>query len=601
MQYMEKFNLNTLSQELVNKIAAGEVVERPASVVKELVDNSIDSGATKIEIKVANGGIDLVEVSDNGVGIPMEFLADIFKSHTTSKISTYEDLNSVLYMGFRGEALPSILSVSNISVISKHRGSDTGGKIEFKSFDNYSIKKAPRESGTVVTVKHIFENIPVRKKYLKTPQTEYRKILEILYPYFLIYPNISFKLTKDRRVVFNLASLPDSKPHTVLLERVEEVLKEEFVKRMTKVFYSGAGMKITGLVAHPSDHQKRSVNQYMFVNGRPIWDNGVARAVVQAYERYIPLGERIPFVVNIDIKPELVDVNIHPKKEEVRFLNPFRVYSAVEEAVKKAVITITSYKTEREFSPSEYKSRSLVNKDMDKKTYSSKDITFTPKVSSSVRDSLLFSKEVLSSGGYTQLENLETESSDSIRNIFQIFNKYIVIEFVNDTLWLVDQHAAAERITFEKLSNSKGMDKQKLLIPTEITLSEKELAVLKELKEFFAGISIDYSVKKGSIEIESVPVEFIESDLKKLFDDIFSLSDEVRDIAKNISKLKDNLFATMSCHTSIRSGQSLHRDEMISLYNELIDCKNPYSCPHGRPVVWRLKLSEIDSNFERTY
>ena len=398
-----------------------------------------------------------------------------------------------------------------------------------------------------------------------------------------------------------MASLPDSKPHTVLLERVEEVLKEEFVKRMTKVFYSGAGMKITGLVAHPSDHQKRSVNQYMFVNGRPIWDNGVARAVVQAYERYIPLGERIPFVVNIDIKPELVDVNIHPKKEEVRFLNPFRVYSAVEEAVKKAVITITSYKTEREFSPSEYKSRSLVNKDMDKKTYSSKDITFTPKVSSSVRDSLLFSKEVLSSGGYTQLENLETESSDSIRNIFQIFNKYIVIEFVNDTLWLVDQHAAAERITFEKLSNSKGMDKQKLLIPTEITLSEKELAVLKELKEFFAGISIDYSVKKGSIEIESVPVEFIESDLKKLFDDIFSLSDEVRDIAKNISKLKDNLFATMSCHTSIRSGQSLHRDEMISLYNELIDCKNPYSCPHGRPVVWRLKLSEIDSNFERTY
>jgi len=194
---MNKYVLNELSQDVVNKIAAGEVVERPASVVKELVDNSIDAGATKIQIKVVNGGIDLIEVSDNGSGIPKESLADIFKPHTTSKISSLEDLNNLLTMGFRGEALSTIVSVSDVVLSSKYIDSDSAFEIEYKEVNDFNIKKTARESGTVVTVKNIFANIPARRKYLKTAQTEYKKILDILYPYFLIYPNIHFTLIKD--------------------------------------------------------------------------------------------------------------------------------------------------------------------------------------------------------------------------------------------------------------------------------------------------------------------------------------------------------------------------------------------------------------------
>ncbi len=410
---------------------------------------------------------------------------------------------------------------------------------------------------------------------------------------------------KDSKIVIDLKDIKDSKENTIVKERVENILKEEFVSRMLKVFYDGSGMKVTGLIAHPSDHQKRSNHQYIFVNRRPIWDNGVARAVIQGYERYIPFGERVPFILLIDIRPDLIDVNVHPRKEEIRFLNPFRAYSGVQEAVKKSLSTTMSYKIDSEFRPSNQEEMSFVNRGMDKKIYTSKDIRFDKKQSGSVRDSLLFSKEVLSDTSYMRNEPTN-ESQDQyigFRNIFQIFNKYIVIEFENDTLWVIDQHAAAERITFEKLKNLKGMeiDKQTMLVPSVKKFSIKELEVLDELSDFFKRLGFEYSIKKDCIEITSVPVEFVGTDFEKLFDEIFQLSDDVKDIKKNIDKLTDDILATMSCHGSVRSGQSLHKEEMIDIYRKLIKCENPYSCPHGRPAVWKLKLSDIDSNFERTY
>lgn len=600
---MEKIKLNTLSQELVNQIAAGEVIERPASVVKELVDNSVDAGSTRIQIKLINGGIDLIEVSDNGVGIEKENLEKVFKPHTTSKISSLEDLNTLLTMGFRGEALSTILSVADIGLVSKYIDSDVANEIVFKSFNDSSIKKSARESGTVVSVKNIFSNIPARRKFLKTGQTEYKKILDVLYPYFLIYPNIHFTVIKDSKTVIDLKSISQTKENTVVKERIEEVLKEDFVKRMLKVYYDGSGMKVTGLIAHPSDHQKRSNPQYIFVNRRPIWESGIARAVIQGYERYIPFGERVPFILLIDIKPELIDVNVHPRKEEIRFLNPFRAYSGVEEAVNKSISSVTSYKIDSNFKPDTQGPMSFVNRDMDRKIYTNKDIRFEGNQSGSVRDSLLFSKEVLANTMYTKNDHTNIQEDRGFRNIFQIFNKYIVIEFEDDTLWVIDQHAAAERITFEKLkiSNNKNIEKQNLLVSTNIKFSQKELIVIEELNNFFSGLGFEYTVLKDGIDIATVPVEFVGADFEKLFDEIFELSDDIKDISKSIDRLREDILANMSCHGSVRSGQSLHREEMIDLYKKLIKCENPYSCPHGRPAVWKLKLSDIDSNFERTY
>ena len=600
---MNKYVLNELSQDVVNKIAAGEVVERPSSVVKELVDNSIDAGATKIQIKVVNGGIDLIEVSDNGSGIPKESLADIFRPHTTSKISSLEDLNNLLTMGFRGEALSTIVSVSDVVLSSKYIDSDSAFEIEYRGINDFSIKKTARESGTVVTVRNIFANIPARRKYLKTAQTEYKKILDILYPYFLIYPNIHFTLIKDEKKVFDLINLPNTKAGDISKERVKEVLKGEFTDRMLKLFFNGNSIEILGLTAHPQDHQKTTANQYIFVNNRPIWDSGVAKAVIQGYERYIPFGERVPFIINIKINPDQIDVNVHPRKEEIRFLNPFRVYASVTEAVSKAVRASVSYKIESEFKPAEFTSDNIKRKE-----YTNRNITFSPNQSASVRDSLLFSKEVLNESSYIKTatsENTQVDEKEGegIRNIFQIFNKYIVIEFENDILWIIDQHAAAERINFEKFKKAKegNIDKQNLLVPVAIPASENELVIFDELKSIFSDLGFDYKMWKDKIIINSVPVEFVNTDFKKLFDEIFSLGNEQSDVSKGANKLKEDILATMACHASVRSGQSLHREEMIDIYKRLMQCENPYSCPHGRPAVWKLKLSEIDSNFERTY
>jgi DNA mismatch repair protein MutL len=603
----KKVTLNKLPQELVNQIAAGEVIERPASVIKELLDNSIDAGSTKIGIKVVNGGIDLIEVSDNGMGIPGEDIEDIFKAHTTSKISTLEDLNSLLTMGFRGEALSTIVSVSKVKMSSKYIDEEFGNEILFKNFSDSSVKKSARESGTVITVENIFDNIPVRKKFLKSAQTEYKRIVEVLIPYFLIYPNIHFILQKDSKVVYDLRSVANSKPNTVSMERLEQVIKDDFVKRMVKLFYDGSGVKISGFSAHPSDHQKRVLHQYLFVNGRPVRDNGVTRSIFQGYERYIPHGERVPYVVLININPDLVDINVHPRKEEIRFLNPFRVYSAVEEAVKKSISGVTSYRMEnREFKPV-----------TQEKTYSKspKDITFDSSRTSSVRDSLLFSKEALSNENYIDTLSKDESQKESFtkyegeisnkkfRNIFQIFNKYIVIEFEDNNLWIIDQHAAAERITFEKLKNSKkgSIEKQTFLVPFEVNLTDSEIIVMEELKEFFNNIGIDYTIEKSGIKITSSPVEFIKADFKIVFDEVFALSDDTKSIANEIERLKEDIYATVACHSSVRSGQFLHREEMIDIYKNLSNCENPYSCPHGRPAVWKLTLSEIDKNFERTY
>jgi len=592
----EKIVLNKLSDELVNKIAAGEVIERPASVVKELIDNSIDANAERIQIKVVNGGMDLIEVSDDGVGIPKENISNVFDAHTTSKISSFDDLNHLLTMGFRGEALSTILAVSKVKLLSRYIGEEIANEVSFKQSGEIVLKSGAREKGTIISVENIFGNIPARRKFLKSAQTEYRKILEILIPYFLIYPNIHFTLVRDSKIIYDLVRIPNSKSNTVEKERFNTLHKEEYVKRMLKVFFDGGGIKISGFVAHPSDHQKKAKNQYIFVNRRPIKDIGISRAVYQGMNRYIPHGERVSFVLLLDINPDLVDVNVHPKKEEVRFLNPFRVYSSVEESIKKAVESATSFKIEnREFNSSNT---------IQSKRYAPRDISFGNGRGGSVQESLLFSKEALSEvsyGVYTQKQLLIEDLS--IRNIFQIFNKYIVIEFNEDILWIVDQHAAAERITFEKLKKSKkeNLELQKLLVPFEIQMSEIEIVGMEELKEFFKELGFEYDIKDKKIYISSTPVEFVNTNFKIFFEEIFALSDDIRNISKEILRLKEDIYATMSCHGSVRSGQSLRREEMIDIYKKLIKCDNPYSCPHGRPAVWKMKLSEIDMNFERTY
>ena len=590
----DKVVLKRLPQELVNKIAAGEVVERPASVVKELVDNSIDAKATRIEVEIEMGGMKKIKVGDNGTGIPKENLEYIFDSHTTSKISTFEDLNSLLTMGFRGEALSTISSVSTVEISSKYINEEIGASVSLTSKNEKAVKSSAKEQGTVVVVENLFERVPARKKFLKSADTEYKKILEVLIPYFLIYPNIHFVLIKDGKKIFDLKEIPSSKEGDIDERRVKEVLSGEFVKNMLKVYSDGAGLKITGFVGHPSLHQKGSANQYLFVNRRPVRDSGVNRAIYQGFARYIPSGQRVPFILLLDIDSKLVDVNVHPRKEEVRFLNPFRVYIAVEQAVKKSLESATSYRKEASREPV----MPLP------KQYAPMDIYVGKRGKDSVQDSLLFTKEALAPSFSSKgLEEYipQKEERLSVRDIFQIFNKYIVVEFSEDTLWVIDQHAAAERITFEKLKNRTGIERQKFLVPFEIILSTLEIEGMKQTKEFFNELGFEYELKGSKVLVSSTPVEFLDADFKKLFEEVFALTDDIENISNELERLREDIYATMACHTSVRSGQKLKREEMLDIYNSLVECKNPYSCPHGRPVVWKMSLSDIDMNFDRTY
>lgn len=585
--------LNKLSQELINQIAAGEVIERPSSVIKELIDNSIDANSTKITVKVKKGGIELIEVSDNGNGIEKENLLDIFLPHTTSKISSLEDLEKIHTLGFRGEALSTILSISKVSVNSKEKVEENAYSVNFDN--SKDIIKSARDNGTTISVKNIFFNTPARLKYIKSEQTEYRKILEIFIEYALSFPNIHFILEKDGKEAFNL-------PQSNILERIKSVIKNDFTNRLIQIKFEGMGMKVTGFIAHPNDAVSKTDYQYIFINSRPIWDNGIAKAVRQGYSRFIPDNLRTPFILFIDIDSNLLDVNVHPRKEEVRFQNPFRVFSSVEQAVSSALSTSlsNSYSQPKSDIPSSFFDSGNIKY---KPNNEIKEIKFDKKPSDfNIRKSINFSKELLSNKLIDSDDSFKSNSFQEPKNVFQIFNKYIVLEF-EDTLWMIDQHAAAERINFEKLNNQysgKISEIQTLLVPVELNISELEKEFISENIDNFKKLGFDIDLKE-TLLIKSVPSFILYEDIENVFRSIFEISDSEDDLHFKFEKKKTDILATMACHGSVRAGQRLSIEECLNIYKELGKCENPHSCPHGRPAVWRLKLSEIDTNFYRTY
>ncbi|MFH1547479.1 MAG: DNA mismatch repair endonuclease MutL, partial [bacterium] len=332
--------IHKLDQKVIDQIAAGEVVERPSSVLKELLENSIDADSTIITVKIRNGGIDYLEVQDKGVGISKDDLDECLNSHSTSKILQIDDIENIDTLGFRGEALSSISSVSTISVVSKERDSEELGGYKIKSIfgDKSETSSASRDVGTTIVVESLFQNIPARKKFLKSGKTEYRKILDVFQKIVLINPHIHFILFNDDKQVFNLPLVTDSQKGTLHPQRVSEIVKNI---KLLPIFYDGEGITIGGFVGHPKHFSSRVSDQYIFVNGRGIWDSGIAKSISLGASRYIPVGSKIPFVISITILPHLIDVNVHPQKSEIRFANPYRVYSAVEDAVKKSLSSIS--------------------------------------------------------------------------------------------------------------------------------------------------------------------------------------------------------------------------------------------------------------------
>ncbi len=576
------------------------MVERPASVVKELIENAIDADADKITIKLKNNGLDLIQVEDNGKGIDEENLSVAPDSHTTSKLAKLEDLENIHSMGFRGEALASIASVSNLSIISKTKNSDSGKEITINYGKKSEVKETSSNTGTNVSVKQLFHKIPARKKFLKSPQTEYRHILEIFNNYALAFPNITFKLVKDENAIHNLPAINKESKNEEIKVRIHDLFGDKISRNVVPVNYDSPYVQINGLIGHPQIARSRKSHQMTFLNKRPISDPIISKAVYNAHRGLIPKGKYPVFFLFLKMNPSDVDVNVHPRKSEVRFREGQRVFRSIQDAVRSAILKFLQKDSKEAFK--EYGKKFQKAKETRKNSdFKSKYTSYRKRPSQkTTREAVEFTKSLLE----------KTKQSNIRRGVdftgaIQVFNSFIIIQKEEELLF-IDQHAAAERVTYEQLKGQIDHEKietQGLLMGEVINLSERDFQLIKSVRKDLENLGIKINIfGQKDIKVESLPAILEKSNVNDLITDIIDSLNEVGDleeIPQAFEDAKKHVIETMACHSSIRAGMKLEQREIDDLITKLLKCKNPYSCPHGRPIVWKMEKYKLEKKFKR--
>lgn len=580
--------IKKLDPHLVNKIAAGEVIERPASVVKELVENSIDAGASTIEIKVRKAGIKEITVSDDGEGFTEDDLKLAVKRHTTSKISREKDLESIHTLGFRGEALASIIEVSRLIITTKKKMKDTGIKLSGQGGEIKEVKTTGRGKGTTVQVKDLFFNTPARKKYLRTERTEFYHIKKTVKRFILSHPQSHFRLIHNGRKII------DSPKASGLREVISDLYDPTLAKSMIEIESKGNQLRVSGLVSDLLNTRSNRAEQFTFVNGRYVRNKTLSYVIGKSYQGLIEKGRHPLIFLYLNINPQMVDVNVHPKKEEVRFTN----LSLVKNQVKSAV-TGGLQSAGMAFSSKQYK----------------------PSVKREGRAGMTLDEKSTASGGWEKLDlqaeleevkerkSLE-EKMDKKRGykiIGQLLDTYILVQTI-EGLRIIDQHVAHERYLFEKLTkqiaNGK-VAKQRLLIPITIDLSFDESELLKDSLELLdqkLGIGMEY-FGGGSFILRDWPQVLTERLSKEDFQStmesiVEALENEDLD-EMDLDELIRDLAAEMACHGAIKAGTSLDYAEISDLLDRLEYLDNPQTCPHGRPIIIEYSLKELNKMFKR--
>ncbi|MCM8759123.1 MAG: DNA mismatch repair endonuclease MutL [Candidatus Omnitrophica bacterium] len=562
--------IQILPEEIVSKIAAGEVIERPASVVKELIENSIDAGAKKIRVLLVNGGKNLIKVSDDGIGIEKDDLPLLFQRHSTSKIKSFDDIFRINSMGFRGEALYSIGSVSEIFLRSKTKKDDIGWQIHVKNGKKSDPKPIAMQQGTEIEVYNLFASIPARRKFLKSDSYEFRKILDTLIPYTLLHPEISFFLIHNEKTIFEL--YPEFSEKT-RLSKVFNIQEQNLIEITWAAPDKSFFLK---LVSGDINVQRPKKDvQFIFINNRPIQHNGLSFVVNDIYKKYLPSDTYPGFAIFIKIKRENVDVNVHPSKREVKIRNEVEVLNAVRTIIEENL----SSKLKPVVISYQEKPESFLNQASETtQLYHQKNNDYQ----------LLFDSD---SQQLSQLEDFKKSFLQS-RYIATVLSTYLLFEY-KDRLFIVDQHAAHERIVFERLlfqiKNGKIKTHQ-LLIPVSISLTPTEMIVWnsggkKKLEEIgFHSTQWD----NKTIAIHCCPVGIKNPELA------------VRNILShgNLSLDTEELLKR-ACRGSTMSGQQLSEEEAEKLKIQLTTCNNPFRCPHGRPTVIEIEKRFIDKQFLR--
>lgn len=646
-----------LDDATINKIAAGEVVDRPSSIVKELIENSIDAGATKVIIEIKNGGISYIKITDNGCGFASDDVELAFERHATSKIRKEEDLLHIKSMGFRGEALASIAAISKVTLTSKNINESIGVRAIVEAGNILSVEKCGTPQGTIIEVRDVFYNVPARYKFLKKDFTEAGYIEDVVTRIALANSKVSFKLISNGKII--LSTLGKGK----INDTIYDVFGRDIYNNLIDVDYEYESMRVTGVIGQPCISRSTRSQQFTYINSRYIKDKIISSAIDRACLQKYAIGKFAFVVLNLDINPKHVDVNVHPSKLEVKFDDEGAVFEAVyhsiknaleQDAIKNSPFSIIKNEVKEanyEKTPSneeqikvkydsltgDFNVKSIVTKEPTKK----EEKIFKPYVaeenqeniykiafnsSSNAEENIQIDRNIaieenleeiktevgkiesvdniLEEKEASKLENIkevsQTKEPIYYKYVGQVFDTYIIIQ-IGEKMYIIDQHAAHERLLYEQIKAnyfSKNSNSQILLLPILVELTQKEMDAVNENQEILKNVGFEFeNFGDRTIKISGVPNIGYDLDYKGVFLDTI---DEILGANKTYRESKEDRFiATLACKAAVKGNMNLSYKEQIALLDDMVKLDNPFNCPHGRPTAFEISRYEIERRFLR--
>ena len=553
-------NIVLLDDLTINKIAAGEVIERPANVVKELVENSIDAGATKIIIEIKNGGKTLVKIVDNGKGISSEDIPLSLERHATSKIKKIEDLEHTYSMGFRGEALASIASISELIMMTR-TAEENGTRIISKAGEIIKLEEIGLPVGTTIIVEKLFFNTPVRYKFLKNDATEFRYIKEWVQKTAIINSNIAFKLINDGKIVFQ------TNGNGKIRDIIYLLYGKEIEKNLIDVNYEDENIKVTGVIGNTTIARENRKSQILYLNKRNIKNQILTNSADQAFKGATGIGKYGFFILNLEMPANYYDVNVHPTKMEVRFNDEDKLYKVFYHAIKSSMLNSEFLDNNEE----EYQKENYIENELE------------------------FLTNKFKNDSPVELINRENKREIEYKYIGILFRTFIIIE-IEDDMFLIDQHAGHERILYEQIKenykNHIQNNSQLMLVPEIFNLSHKEIEFIKQNIELFRNTGFDIELfGENSVKISGIPNLEYKINSRNIFLDVL---DEMLTMERtSIKDIEERFIATVACKAAVKANMDLSRQEVENLIQRLLKLKNPFTCPHGRPTTIKFNKNEL--------
>ena len=571
-------NIVLLDDLTINKIAAGEVIERPANVVKELVENSIDAGANKI---VKNGGKTFIKITDNGKGISQEDMPISLERHATSKIRKIEDLEKTYTMGFRGEALASISAISTLTMQSKTKEEFTGTKIVAKAGNIIEAEECGMQVGTTILVENLFFNTPVRYKFLKQDATEFRYIKDWVQKVALANPNISFRLLNDGKSAFF------TNGNGNILDIIYLMYGKEIKENLLEVNYESDNIKVIGVIGNTMISRDNRKEQILFLNKRNIKNNVLINSADQAFKGGVGIGKYGFYILNLDMSADFYDVNVHPTKMEVRFKDEDKIYKVLYHAIKSTMLKFEFLgNNENEEHNEEY-----IQNELD---------FLTNEYENRAQNEIGYNINNIETDKNQRFELRKREESRIIKYKYLgiLFRTFIIIEVENE-LFLIDQHAAHERVLYEKIKENYkqkiSQNSQMILIPEVINLTHREMDFVKNNMELFINTGFDIELfGENSIKISGIPDLEYKAKTQNIFMDI--LDEMLTNERTSIKDVEERFIATVACKAAVKANMDLSKPEVENLIQSLLSLNNPYTCPHGRPTTIKISKEYLEEH-----